>query len=457
MPCAGKKMPESSSVLRDVTVKHVPLQNSGDFSRNHAQRRKSIEKTDAVVNSYLQQRFHRKSASKVSCSTVGGIPTFVPSDKYDKCMGKRLKISCKRGITENADGEEKTNMASPLKRRRITLAQTLSAARRKVLSKLEESKTISSAGKERIEKANTSAELKGTPTSESASTSPLNRSIDSQSAISAGSFAAALLAATSAIRNSPASNGKSLIQSHSESLESDLAQKKEYAHVEPEPRGESNGVGSEHEAPAWRGGEFFGKPSSDNAVESEHDDPVLTGEEHFSQPSSAAKDTQALQPDLAGDTATSTKIRFDMPNVLVTSVEVRNGNDESAYAVYHLAVSQSRTDMLHFRSSVCRRFSEFAELHSRLYAALDETERRAMPKLPPKTFFRCLDSQFLKSRKEKLQKFISNMVRFQAFQDNHDLLYFISGQNNRECESPTLLSWGCRGHSTSRTKGAFIV
>ena len=108
-------------------------------------------------------------------------------------------------------------------------------------------------------------------------------------------------------------------------------------------------------------------------------------------------------------------------------------------------------------TTVCRRFSEFAQMHSRLYSDLDITKRHAMPKLPPKTFFRCLDHKFLKSRKEKLQKYISALVRFQPFQGNHDLIYFISGQSGNECQSPTPGSWGCRGHSVDKTEGAFVV
>ena len=146
------------TVLGDVTERHTDSPNT--------RRRKSVEKTDAAVKSYLQQRFARKASP-----AAGAQRAFVPKVPAEVSQ----KRGCKRHGTANS---------SPPKRRRVTLAATLSAARRKVLSKLEDNNNISSAGKQRIEKSST-------PVSVADSSS--ERSVSSP--MGARNFAAALLAA----------------------------------------------------------------------------------------------------------------------------------------------------------------------------------------------------------------------------------------------------------------------
>ena len=121
----------------------MPRAVLGDVTHAHAspntRRRESVVKMEAGIKSYMQQRFaHKKSAV---ASGFGGLPApALPT------ANEKLKRGSKRACEENR---------SPPKRRRVTLAQTLSEARRKVLSRLEQAHTISSAGKERIEKSST--------------------------------------------------------------------------------------------------------------------------------------------------------------------------------------------------------------------------------------------------------------------------------------------------------------
>ena len=79
--------------------------------------------------------------------------------------------------------------------------------------------------------------------------------------------------------------------------------------------------------------------------------------------------------------------------------------DKNPYTIYEIEVRSSST----ITWVIYKRYSEFATLHAELTRVLPKHVQ--LPNVPPKRLTRSLASEFVEKRKEKLQKFMTELLR----------------------------------------------
>lgn len=90
-------------------------------------------------------------------------------------------------------------------------------------------------------------------------------------------------------------------------------------------------------------------------------------------------------------------------HICIDKSETRTGSNDSQFTVFLLSIKSCCTSWV-----IYKRFSEFAELHKDLASKFNSTK---LPKLPPKKLIGALDMEFIRQRRQDLEKYLSGLTR----------------------------------------------